>query len=468
MRAGDGAVLGRTPLREKPLLQVGILQDRPDARDTEGERKPPEGKPLIDAILVRGNGPLKGEVPISGSKNASLPILTASILFDEPLTIENVPKLRDIATLLSVLEGLGVAAERENKTIRIDASKLSSCEAPYELVRKMRASIYVLGPLVARMGQARVSLPGGCAWGPRPVDLHIMALEHLGASVAVEHGYLVAKAPPGGLRGALIRFPISSVGATCNALLASATARGETVLENAAAEPDVVALADFLCDCGARIRGQGSRQITIEGVRRLQPAPHRVIPDRVEAGTFLAAAAITGGDLRLTGCRPDHLVAVIEAIRNLGSEVAASDHELRCRGTVPPEGIDLVTAPYPGFPTDMQAQMMALASIGRGVSVITDTIYPDRFTHVAELARLGASIRLDGNKAVVHPVAGLSGARVMATDLRASAALILAGLVAEGETRVSRVYHIDRGYEAIEEKLSAVGASIERIQEEGP
>jgi UDP-N-acetylglucosamine 1-carboxyvinyltransferase len=430
----------------------------------------------MDAILVRGDGPLKGTVPISGSKNAALPILTASILFDRPLTIDNVPDLRDIATLRRLLEVLGIGSTRDGASITLDAGALASCEAPYDLVRRMRASIYVLGPLLARLGEARVSLPGGCAWGPRPVDLHVLAMEKLGAEVDVEHGYLVAKAPPEGLVGATIPFAISSVGATCNALLACATARGETLLENAAAEPEVVALTEFLNACGARIEGAGTRLVRVEGVERLEPARHAIIPDRIEAGTFLAAAAITGGELRLTGCRPDHLDAVIESIRATGSRVeagsgAGSDlgpDEILVAGEIPPRGIHVVTAPYPGFPTDMQAQMMALASIGIGVSVITDTIYLDRFTHVAELARLGADIRLDGNTAVVHPCGGLSGANVMATDLRASAALILAALVADGETKVSRVYHIDRGYERIEEKLRAVGADIERIEEEGP
>ena len=422
------------------------------------------GRP-IDAILLRGNGPLRGEVRISGSKNTALPILTAAILFNEELVIDNVPELRDIDTLLELLRVLGVTATREDQTIRLSAEGLRSCEAPYDLVRQMRASIYVLGPLLARVGRARVSLPGGCAWGPRPVDLHVLAMEQLGATVEIEHGYLVASAPPTGLTGGTVRFPISSVGATCNALLAAATANGVTTLENAAAEPEVVALADFLAQCGAQIEGQGTSSIRIEGVDKLTPARASVIPDRIEAGTFLVAAAITGGDLTLTGACPRHLESVVELVRKSGTVIDVENGKIRCRGEVPPYGMHIVTAPYPGFPTDMQAQMMALASIGQGVSVITDTIYTDRFTHVAELARLGADIRLDGNTAVVHPCGGLSGARVMATDLRASAALILAGLVAEGETRVSRVYHIDRGYERIEEKLRAVGADIERVQE---
>ncbi len=422
----------------------------------------------IDAILVRGNGPLRGEVPISGSKNAALPILTAALLFDGEVRIGNVPQLRDIDTLLRVLAALGVEAKRDGASLLLDGSRLTSHEAPYDLVRRMRASIYVLGPLLAREGRARVSLPGGCAWGPRPVDLHIQAMEALGARVDVDHGYLVAEAPDGGLRGAAISFGISSVGATCNALLAAATARGTTVLENAAAEPEVTVLADFLNACGASIHGHGTKIISIEGVERLKPVPFDVIPDRIEVGTFMVAAAITGGDLTLKGCRADHLASVVDALIAMGSEVEVDSHTIRCVGNIPPRGAHIVTKPYPGFPTDMQAQMMALATIGSGVSVITDTIYHDRFTHVAELMRLGADIRLENNTAVVHPQSGLSGANVMATDLRASAALILAGLVADGETKVSRVYHIDRGYERIEDKLRAVGADIERIREEGP
>ena len=417
---------------------------------------------------MRGNGPLSGTVPIGGSKNAALPVLTAAILFDRPLTIDHVPRLRDISTLLALLDVLGVRAARDDEALVLDGSNLTSSHAPYDLVRRMRASIYVLGPLLARTGEARVSLPGGCAWGPRPVDLHVLAMEKLGATVDVEHGYLVARAPKGGLKGGTIRFAVSSVGATCNALLACVTARGRTRIENAAEEPEVVALAEFLEACGARIQGHGTRTIEVEGTPRLTPVRYAVIPDRIEAGTFLVAGAITGGELRLTGCRPDQMESVLDAVRAMGFEVSAEGTEITIRGSGPPRGTQIVTAPYPGFPTDMQAQMMALASIGSGVSVITDTIYHDRFTHVAELGRLGADIRMDGNTAVVHPSAGLSGAHVMATDLRASAALILAGLIAEGETRVSRVYHIDRGYERIEEKLRAVGADVERVQEEGP
>lgn len=422
----------------------------------------------MDAIVLKGGGPLHGTVPISGSKNAALPILTAAILFDDELVIDNVPRLRDIDTLLKLLAGLGISGSSAGDVVRLNGGGLSSCEAPYDLVRRMRASVYVLGPLLARLGRARVSLPGGCAWGPRPVDLHVMAMQQLGAEVEVEHGYLVATAPQGGLRGGKITFGVSSVGATCNALLAAATARGTTVMENAAAEPEVVSLADFLNHCGASIRGHGSKFITVDGVEKLTARPFRVIPDRIEVGTFLAAAAITGGDLTLTGCESSHVTAIVEAIRAAGSVVDVNGTTIRCRGEIPPRGVHIVTAPYPGFPTDMQAQMMALASIGNSVSVITDTIYHDRFTHVPELGRLGADIHLDGNTAVIHPAGGLSGADVMATDLRASAALILAGLVADGRTKVSRVYHIDRGYERIEEKLRLVGADIERIQEEGP
>lgn len=422
----------------------------------------------MDAFVLTGGARLSGTVPISGSKNAALPVMTAAILFDHETAVDNVPDLRDIDTLLKVLAVLGVTARRDGARLWLDGSGLSSHEAPYELVRRMRASVYVLGPLLARLGRAKVSLPGGCAWGPRPVDLHVMAMRQLGATVEIEHGYLVAEAPKGGLQGGTITFPISSVGATCNALLAAVLAKGRTRLENAAQEPEVVALADYLVACGADIRGQGTRLVTIEGVERFAPVPRPVIPDRIEAATFLAAAAITGGDLTLTGAQPDHLAAVLEVLRAMGVGIDADGDRLVVRGDGPPRGTHVVTAPYPGFPTDMQAQMMALASVGSGVSVITDTIYPDRFTHVPELVRLGADIRLDGNTAVVHPVGSLSGAAVMASDLRASAALILAGLVAKGSTRISRVYHIDRGYERIEEKLRAVGASVERVREEGP
>jgi UDP-N-acetylglucosamine 1-carboxyvinyltransferase len=422
----------------------------------------------MDAFVLKGGAKLRGRVQIGGAKNAALPVLTAAILFDQEVAVDNVPDLKDIDTLCRVLAVLGVKSRRDGGRLHLDGSGLSSFEAPYDLVRKMRASVYVLGPLLARLGRAKVSLPGGCAWGPRPVDLHVMAMEKLGATVRTEHGYLVAEAPAGGLRGATIDFPISSVGATCNAILAAVVAKGRTRLENAAQEPEVVALADYLAACGADIRGQGTRLVTIEGVGRFSPVTQAVIPDRIEAGTFLAAAAITGGELELVGCRPEHLESVIDAFRATGSEVRVEGDVVRCKGAVPPLGMHIVTAPYPGFPTDMQAQMMALAAVGASVSVITDTIYPDRFTHVPELVRLGADIRLDGNTAVVHPAKKLSGASVMASDLRASAALILAGLVAEGTTKVSRVYHIDRGYERIEEKLRAVGASVERVREEGP
>ncbi len=360
----------------------------------------------IDAILVRGNGPLRGTIPVSGSKNAALPILTAAILFDRPIVVDNVPELRDIDTLLKLLALLGVSARRDGTRLTLDGGGLASHEAPYDLVRKMRASIYVLGPLLARLGRARVSLPGGCAWGPRPVDLHIMAMEKLGAKVEVEHGYVVAEAPAGGLRGDTIQFPISSVGATCNALLAAVRAKGTTILENAAIEPEVDSLAEFLAACGAPIRGIGTRVLEIEGTTALTPVPFAVIPDRIEAGTFLAAGAITGGDLRVTGCRPDHLGSVLDAFREVGCVVETGPDFVRLAGTLPPRGIHLTTAPYPGFPTDMQAQMMALASVGSGVSVITDAIYTDRFTHIAELSRLGADIKLEGNVAIVKPGVG--------------------------------------------------------------
>ncbi|MDP6529612.1 MAG: UDP-N-acetylglucosamine 1-carboxyvinyltransferase [Gemmatimonadota bacterium] len=419
----------------------------------------------MDAMVVQGNGPLRGRVSVSGSKNAALPVLAASLLFDKPSVVDRVPDLRDIDTLRSVLTTLGAHSSHENGTVTMDASHLTSCEAPYELVRTMRASVYVLGPLLARMGRARVSLPGGCAWGPRPVDLHVQAMQKLGAKVEIEHGYIVAEAPSGGLRGAEIHFPISSVGATCNALLAAVLANGQTVLGNAAAEPEVVALADYLVACGAKISGAGTKTITVDGVSQMTPTRWAVIPDRIEAGTFLAAAAITGGDITLDECRADHMDAVLEKLREMGAAVEVDATTVRCHAPDALGGVHVLTAVYPGFPTDMQAQMIALACMGCETSVISDTIYTDRFTHVPELRRLGADIRLDGNTAVVHPADMLQGAHVMATDLRASAALIIAGLVAKGKTTIHRVYHLDRGYERIEEKLRAVGADIHRISE---
>jgi UDP-N-acetylglucosamine 1-carboxyvinyltransferase len=417
----------------------------------------------MDEIWIRGGKRLKGSVRASGSKNATLPVLAAALLAPGVYRFTNVPALKDIQTMLEMLGVFGVTSRRvAPDTVEVDTRNQRNAEAPYELVKTMRASIYVLGPLLARYGEARVSLPGGCAWGPRPVDLHIRGMEGLGAQVAIDHGYIDARAD--GLRGANLSFDVSSVGATGNILMAAATAAGETVIENAACEPEITALAEFLNLMGARIEGLGSPTLTVHGVRELHPADTAMIPDRIEAGTLLAAAAITGGDIEVTGCDASHLGSVLTKFETTGCSVERGETTVRVRAPERPEALSVTTAPYPGFPTDMQAQFMALLSVGNGVSTLVDTVYRDRFTHVAELQRLGADIRVDGNRALVHGVPELSGAPVMATDLRASAALILAGLVAGGETKVSRVYHLDRGYERLEEKLSALGADIRRVR----
>jgi len=417
----------------------------------------------MDEIWVRGGKRLSGSVAVSGSKNATLPVLAAALLAPGVYRFTNVPALKDVATMLEMLGRFGVKTRRvASSAVEVDTRGQTNAEAPYELVKTMRASIYVLGPLLARYGEARVSLPGGCAWGPRPVDLHIRGMEALGADVAIEHGYIVARADR--LRGANISFDISSVGATGNILMAAATASGDTVIENAACEPEITALADFLNAMGARIEGIGTPTLTVRGVPELHPADAPMIPDRIEAGTLLAAAAITGGDVEVTSVDTAQIGATLSKLETAGCSVERGDRSARVRAPERPEALSVTTAPYPGFPTDMQAQFMALLSVGNGVSTIVDTIYRDRFTHVAELQRLGADIRVDGNRALVHGVPSLSGAPVMATDLRASAALILAGLVAGGETRVSRVYHLDRGYERLEEKLGRLGADIRRVR----
>jgi UDP-N-acetylglucosamine 1-carboxyvinyltransferase len=417
----------------------------------------------MDRIVVNGGNRLRGEVRISGAKNATLPMMAATLLTRGRSTLSNVPSLRDVRTMGHVLRVLGAQVDYNDHSMTIDTANCSYCEAPYELVKTMRASVCVLGPVLARNGHARVSLPGGCAWGPRPVDFHIHAMKELGADIELDHGYIVASAER--LRGGSIHFDTSSVGATENAMMAATLAEGTTVITNAAREPEIGALGDFLAAMGARISGHGTDTITIEGVDELEPADAAVIPDRIEAGTFMAAAAITGGDVLLTGARRDHCSAAALKISEAGAEIVEEDGGIRVRGPVWPKSVNVTTAPYPGFPTDMQAQMMALMTIADGTSVITDTIYVDRFSHVPELRRLGADIAIDRNVAVVAGVRRLSGAKVMATDLRASAALILAGLIAEGETEVSRVYHIDRGYEAIEEKLAGLGAAIQRVKE---
>ena len=418
----------------------------------------------MDEIWVQGGRRLSGRVAASGSKNATLPVLAAALLAPGLYRFGNVPDLKDVATMLDMLSRFGVTSRRTGPhDLEVDTQNQQNAEAPYELVKTMRASIYVLGPLLARYGEARVSLPGGCAWGPRPVDLHIKGMQALGAEVEIDHGYIVARAPDG-LRGANVAFDISSVGATGNVLMAAASAAGRTVIENAACEPEIEALAIFLTSMGAVIEGLGTPRLVVTGTRELRAADAAMIPDRIEVGTLLAAAAVTGGDVEVTGTDPAHLGAVLTKFEATGASVEISDRSVRLRAPERPGSISVTTAPFPGFPTDMQAQFMALLSVGTGASTIVDTIYHDRFTHVAELQRLGADIRVEGNTAFVHGVERLSGAPVMATDLRASAALILAGLVAGGETRVSRVYHLDRGYERMEEKLSALGASVRRVR----
>lgn len=420
----------------------------------------------MEALQIDGGIPLRGTVPIGGAKNAVLPMMAASLLVPGPVTIRNVPHLRDVTTFLALLQDMGVAGDYEDHVLHLDASHLTSHEAPYDHVKRMRASIYVLGPLLARAGRARVSLPGGCAWGPRPVNLHQDAMIALGADLALEHGYIVARANR--LRGSLIAFNVPSVGATGNTMMAAALAQGTTVIENAACEPEIAALADFLNALGARVSGGGSNRITIEGVEALNPGvTFDAIPDRIEAGTFLAAGAITGGDVTVSGARSDHLTMVLERFERMDCRLEINDDSIRL---VAPKGrlhaVEIVTAPYPGFPTDLQAQFMALLCVAEGSSVITETIYPDRFTHVPELCRLGAQITQSGNTAAVTGVAHLQAAKLMSTDIRASSALILGGLAAQGRTRVSRIYHIDRGYEAIERKLAMIGARIVRLADD--
>jgi UDP-N-acetylglucosamine 1-carboxyvinyltransferase len=417
----------------------------------------------MQKIVVNGNGPLRGEVRISGAKNAVLPILCATLLADEPVRIDNVPHLHDVVTTAKLLQGLGAGVVHEGDAMTVDPRSVDSHVAPYELVKTMRASVLVLGPLLAKFGDAEVSLPGGCAIGSRPVDLHIKGLQALGARIDVEHGFI--KASVGGrLRGARHVFEMVSVGATENVLMAATLAEGTTVLENAAMEPEIADLAECLRAMGARIEGAGTPRIVVEGVERLHGGTHAVIADRIETGTFLVAAAMTGGSIVATHARPDTLDAVLDKLRESGADISIDGDRiaLDMHGRRP-RAVNITTAPHPAFPTDMQAQFMALDCIADGVGVINETIFENRFMHVQELLRLGADIRVDGHTAVVRGVEKLGGAPVMATDLRASASLILAGLVAEGETVIDRIYHLDRGYERIEAKLSGLGAGIRRI-----
>jgi UDP-N-acetylglucosamine 1-carboxyvinyltransferase len=418
----------------------------------------------MDKFVIGGSARLAGTVGISGSKNAALPIMVAALLASGKTKLRRVPDLRDVHTLGRLLEMMGAKVARDGDALFIDTHQLVSVEAPYDLVKTMRASIYVLGPLLARARRARVSLPGGCAWGPRPVDLHLKGMQALGAKIDIEEGYVVAECPQG-LVGAEILLDIASVGATGNILMAATGARGTTVIRNAAREPEIPALAHALIAMGAHIEGAGTSEIVIEGGKTLRATTVDNIPDRIEAGTFLVGAAMTRGDVTVTGCNPDHLAALMAKLRETGAEVTTEGDRVRVRGPERPKAVNVTTDFYPGFPTDLQAQMMALASISDGTSIITEQIYHDRFTHVAELSRLGAKITLDQNVAVIEGRPELSGARVMATDLRASAALILAGLAARGETHISRVYHIDRGYERIEAKLAGLGATVRRESE---
>jgi UDP-N-acetylglucosamine 1-carboxyvinyltransferase len=415
----------------------------------------------MDKLLIEGGTRLSGEVAISGAKNAALPILCAALLTAEPVTFTNVPRLKDIGTLLELLGQMGVKVAREDDTVTLDASGLSNPVAPYEMVKTMRASILVLGPLVARCGEARVSLPGGCAIGARPVDQHIKGLQAMGAEVRVEHGYVHATVPR--LKGARLFTDMVTVTGTENLMMAAALAEGETVIENAAREPEVVDLANCLVAMGAQISGAGSDVIRIRGVDRLHGATHRIMPDRIETGTYLCAAAATGGSVRLTRTSSSYLDAVIDKLMDAGCEVVSERDAISLRAPERLNAVSLRTAPYPAFPTDMQAQFMAINCVAKGVAMIRETIFENRFMHAVELQRLGADIRIDGNTAMVQGVARLEGATVMATDLRASASLVVAGLVAEGETVIERIYHLDRGYERLEDKLAALGARVRRL-----
>lgn len=415
----------------------------------------------MDKIVISGGRPLHGDVQISGAKNAALPVLTAALLTEEPCTFSNIPDLVDIKTAGKLLRNMGVEIEGAG-TVKISAEKLTNSVAPYDLVKTMRASILVLGPLVARTGKARVSLPGGCAIGARPVNLHIKALQDMGATVDLQGGYIEARA--GRLKGADIYFDLPTVTGTENIMMAATLAEGTTVLNNAAREPEIVNLAEVLRGMGAKINGAGTDVITITGVPRLSGTEAAIIPDRIEAGTFMIAAGITGGEINVLGCVPQHLEALINKLRDTGMKIQPIEGGLRVAAGNKIASVDVKTLPHPGFPTDLQAQIMAYLCVGSGLSVITETVFENRFMHVSELMRMGADITIQGGSAVVRGVPALNGAQTMATDLRASASLILAALVARGETEISRVYHIDRGYENIEKKFSALGADIKRVK----
>ena len=414
----------------------------------------------MDKIVIKGGEPLYGDVQISGAKNAALPILASALLTSGENTFHNIPDLVDIKTIKKLLISMGMQIDG-NETCKVSAEKITNCDAPYDLVKTMRASVLVLGPLVARMGEARVSLPGGCAIGARPVNLHIKALQDMGAHVELNNGYIEAKAKR--LKGADIYFDIPTVTGTENIMMAATLAQGTTVLNNSAREPEIVNLAEVLRGMGARISGAGTDVITITGVTSLQPVEATIIPDRIEAGTFMIAAGITRGEVNVMGCNPQHLEALINKLRDTGMKITPIAGGLKVSAGKKIHSVDLKTLPHPGFPTDLQAQMMAYMSIGSGLSVIAETVFENRFMHVSELMRMGADILIQGGSAVVRGVPALHGAQTMATDLRASASLILAALVAEGTTEISRVYHIDRGYQGIEKKFSALGANIKRM-----
>ena len=415
-------------------------------------------------FVINGGRKLHGSVRISGSKNATLPLMAATLLARGKYVITNIPLLRDVTTMKQLLESIGVSVEFENHRMVLDSSDYDTLEAPYELVKKMRASIYVLGPLLAKNGYAKVSLPGGCAWGPRPVNFHIDSMKKMGAEIELEKGYIVARAKR--LKGAVITFDFPSVGATGNVMMAASLARGTTLIQNAAIEPELTNLGGFLNAMGARISGLGTNRLEIEGVDELHPASGAVIPDRIEAGTFLIAGAITRGEITIQDADATHLTSILSKLEDTGASILVEGSGITLRSDKKIHSVNVSTAVYPGFPTDMQAQWMALMCVADKTSVITDTVYLDRFAHVPELIRLGADITLDGNVAAVTGVKKLTGATVMSTDLRASASLILAGLVAEGKTEVLRIYHIDRGYEAIEKKLQLLGADIQRVRTE--
>jgi len=418
----------------------------------------------MDKLVIEGGRTLKGSVKISGAKNGSLALIPATLLAPGVYHLYNTPTLRDVWTMSQLMNSLGAFCELNDHDLFIDTNKINKFEAPYELVKKMRASFYVLGPLVARYGYAKVSLPGGCAWGPRPVDLHLKGLEKLGAEIEIEEGYVIAKAKK--LQGARFHFDISSVGATGNVLMASTLARGTTILTNAAIEPEITALARFLVKMGAKIDGIGTTTLCVEGVDELQPINETTIPDRIEAGTYLIAGAMTRGEVEVTNINPYHLSSLLAKLEETGCEIDVNQDKISLKMEDDPKPVDFITAPYPGLPTDLQAQWIAYMLSANGTSRVIDTIYPDRFKHVPELQRLGANIKMVDNSAIIEGKSILKGAPVMSSDLRCSASLVLAGLIAEGKTEVLRIYHLDRGYENIEKKFTSLGASIERVKTE--